>query len=61
MEIKEEKALSKKAILAFLLSSCLIAAFFAYLYIDLNQKLEGPFSCKQNIRPNPPITKGNLQ
>jgi len=40
MEIKEEKALSKKAILAFLLSSCLIAAFFAYLYIDLNQKLE---------------------
>lgn len=40
MGIKEEKALSKKAIFAFILSSCIIAAFFAFLYIDLNQKLE---------------------
>ena len=40
MEIREEVSLSKKAIFAFLLASCIIAAFFAYLYIDLNRKLE---------------------
>ena len=39
MEIREV-SLSKKAIFAFLLASCIIAAFFAYLYIDLNRKLE---------------------
>ena len=40
MEIREERPLNKKAIFAFLLASCIIAAFFAYLYIDLNRKLE---------------------
>ena len=53
MEIKEEKALSKKAILAFLLSSCLIAAFFAYLYIDLNQKLEALSATSGIFAPAP--------
>ena len=40
MEIKEEKILSKKVVFALLLSSCIIAAFFAYLYIDISQKLK---------------------
>ena len=40
MEIRKERPLNKKAIFAFLLASCIIAAFFAYLYIDLNRKLE---------------------
>jgi len=53
MEIKEEKALSKKAILAFLLSSCLIAAFFAYLYIDLNHKLEALSAVSGIFAPTP--------
>ena len=57
MEIKEEKALSKKAILAFLLSSCLIAAFFAYLYIDLNQKLEALSVTSGIFAPTPQSPK----
>jgi len=40
MEIKEEKILSKKVVFALLLSSCIIAAFFAYLYVDISQKLK---------------------
>ena len=59
MEIKEEKALSKKAILAFLLSSCLIAAFFAYLYIDLNQKL-GALSATSGIFASTPQSPSEI-
>jgi len=53
MEIREEKPLNKKAIFAFLLASCIIAAFFAYLYIDLNRKLEAVSVVSGIFGPSP--------
>jgi len=40
MEITEVKTSNKRFIAALIIASCLIAAVFAYMYIDLNQKLE---------------------
>gem|GEM_PF-5892712 len=53
MEIKEERPLNKKAIFAFLLASCIVAAFFAYLYIRSKSKVRSRLSCKREYSVQP--------
>ena len=49
----------KKLIIALILSSCIIAGFFTFLYIDINQKLES-FSSTSGVFTPSTISPGEI-